>query len=456
VLVHRGILLLWLVLMSLAPWARADDEDSRVARPPQTGPSQAVRPAAGPNARWDDHVQPVQYVAQNPNPSGPREFSAEPVEPAAASIHRSQNYWIFDDEPAAENQEPPQEFAESLDHDAPAPATSSGDWLHNGRWYTQQSVVYMSRSEAVKNDITLARDFSSAALARQQNALNIVDHGFQPGMRSVIGKFLGRDDHNRDHAVEFTFLGLTHWRASGGLAAVSPGGIFTLLDPTNAVPGFNAASSQSYIETSSFNSFELSYRVSRRLSRDQMVYTRDSTWVRQCVPTALPSVFGGVRVVSLNETLGYFSQTVAPVSNGAYFVSTHNTLVGPQIGTDWFYERSEWRVGFRAKGGGFVNWANQASKVQITDANGVLVPSMQNRTQFASTDIMSFVGELSVIGMYQIRPNFALRTSYDIMWVTDLALAQNQVSFIVTNPASIAVQHSLNFQGFSLGFEYIR
>ena len=341
-----------------------------------------------------------------------------------------------------------------MDLDAPAPAVSSGDWLHNGRWYVQQSVVYMSRSVNIKNELVLANDFSSAALTRQQNTLQVADNGFQPGMRSTIGKFLGRDDRNRDHAVEFTFLGLTHWRSSGGLAAVNPGGIFTLLDFANNVPAFSGSNTQSFQETSSFDSFELNYRVSRRLSHDQMVYTRDSTWVRQCTPTALPSVFAGVRVVTINEKFNYFAQAIGPLINGSYRVSTHNRLVGPQIGTDWFYERSEWRAGIRGKAGAFVNWANQATQVQISDANGAAVQSMQNRTQYAGTDIMSFVAEINLIGLYQFTPCFALRTSYDLMWVTDLALAQNQVSFTVTNPAFVSAQHSLFYQGLSLGFEY--
>src|SRR5262249_18827862 len=140
------------------------------------------------------------------------------------------------------------EFSESLDFDAPAPATSSSDWLRNGRWYTQQSVVYMQRTPDAKNDLTLARDLASAPLPRQTAALNIDDLGWQPGMRSTIGKFLGRDAKNRDHAVEFTFLGLTHWRASGGLFAVNPGSIFSTLDFTNNVPAYNGSNAQTYQE----------------------------------------------------------------------------------------------------------------------------------------------------------------------------------------------------------------
>ncbi|MBI3836971.1 MAG: BBP7 family outer membrane beta-barrel protein [Planctomycetia bacterium] len=452
--VHRGILLAWLVLLSLSAVARADEDDPVVARPRRTGSADRThRPAARLFGKQDAAVRPAKFVAQHPNPDEPLGFGGalvEPSTPVDPPAHPS----FFDDEPLPEKREALHESQAPLDPGGPAPATSSGDWLHNGRWYTEQSVVYMSRAVNVKNQVVLAADLASAALTRQQNTLAIVDQAFQPGMRSTIGNFLGRDDRNRDHAIEFTFLGLTHWRAAGGLTAVNPGAIFTVLNFTNTVPAFDGAKSQNYVESSSFDSYELNYRVSRRLSHDQMIYTRDSTWVRQCTPATLPSVFAGVRVVTINEKLGYFSQTVAPVVNGAYRVSTHNSLVGPQIGGDWFYERSEWRFGARGKAGALVNWANQSSDVQITDANGGIVPSIQNRNQHASADILSFVGELNLIGAYQLRPNFALRTSYDLMWATNLALAQNQLTFTITNPASVAGQHSLFFQGFSLGFEY--
>src|SRR5262249_10194535 len=110
---------------------------------------------------------------------------------------------------------PEEEFLEEpVCADGPAPAVSSGEWLRGGCWYTQQSVVYMSRSSNVKNSIDLGIDFSSAPVGFEhfRNVLRIpVGMGFQPGWRGTIGRYLGRDDRNRDHSVEFTFLGLTHW-----------------------------------------------------------------------------------------------------------------------------------------------------------------------------------------------------------------------------------------------------
>ena len=61
---------------------------------------------------------------------------------------------------------------------------------------------------------------------------------------------------------------------------------------------------------------------------------------------------------------------------------------------------------------------------------------------------LAFVGELNFIGAYQFNPNFAFRTGYDLMWVTNLALAQNQITFSPSTPPMISSLHSLFFRGF--------
>lgn len=343
-----------------------------------------------------------------------------------------------------------------MDLDAPAATASSGEWLRNGHWYTQQSVVYMSRSVSVKNSPVLATDFSSSNIPHYQTFLAIpLDFGFQPGLRSTVGRYLGRDPKNRDHSVEFTFLGMTQFHTAGSLTAVVPGGLLSnFLDPGANIPAYNRSDSQSFNYTSNFASFELNYRIDRRLNRDKLVYSRDSTWVRQAKPSLLPSLLAGIRYVSIDEALNWFANasSFVPASTGSYRVNTHNNLIGPQLGSDWFYEAAEWRLGLRGKAGVFANFADQSSIVRIVDSNGT--PLSPNRNEHAELDVLDFVGELNVIGNYQFAPNFGLRFSYDLMFVTNLALAQNQLTFTVSDPPVISTGHSLFFQGVSLGFEF--
>jgi hypothetical protein len=346
-------------------------------------------------------------------------------------------------------------YHEPMYWDEPAPAVSSGEWLKNGPWYTQQSAVYMNRSTNVKNSIILSVDLSSSQLLpHYRNFLQIpLDLGYEPGMRSTIGRVLGRDDRNRNHAVEFTFTGLTHWQTAGSMTAVQPGGIFVdiLLDPSFQVPVFNAADHQTMFESSNLNTYEFNYRIDRRLPRDRVVYSRDSTWVRQADPAPLPSVLAGLRVAFNNESLNWFSQSSD--GTGTYHIVTHNNMVGPQVGVEWFYERGDWRLGARGKTAAVVNWADESTRVRILNTAGA--PLQPNRDEDAENHVLGFIGEINAIGVYHLSPHFALRFTYDIMFITNQALAQNQVTFAPTTPPSMSMGHSLLYQGVSFGFEYV-
>ncbi len=167
----------------------------------------SARPSAGSKVINDSAVRAVQHLAEPPTPD-----DEQPVE----SDHFS----------GAESMGPPMEAEYFEDPyevqfdpvDAPAPTASSRDWVRNGRWYLEQSVVYMNRSAGTHNLVQLAIDLSSSPVAHYESLLNIpLDLGaFAPGYRSTIGRNLGPDGNNRDHGVEFTFLGLMHWRSRGG------------------------------------------------------------------------------------------------------------------------------------------------------------------------------------------------------------------------------------------------
>ena len=156
-------------------------------------------------------------------------------------------------------------------------------------------------------------------------------------------------------------------------------------------------------------------------------------------------------MVSIDETLDY--RATATNAKGDYHIQTHNNMVGLQIGSDWFYEHYEWRGGVRVKGGSLVNWANQSSQVAVLDDAGAFLRPFRN--EHASDHVLGFTGEVTFIGSYQITPHLAFRTSYDLMWVTNLALAQNQVTFFPSTPPDISVSHSLFFQGASIGLEFM-
>lgn len=459
---HRGVLLLpWVTLAAMASWAVAQDELAR-AQPGLLPPAPALSPAGPPIApqpahpksrivppqrgpqhppkRQPSNVRTTRYDAQQPNPDEPLGISEPQLAPEAMpEVDPEMAPDAFDDaiEPSYEAPDPY----------APAPSVSSGDWLRSGAWYTEQSAVYIQRSAHVRNRIRLAEDLANL------NLLNIPgDLGYQPGLRSTLGRYLGRDARNREHSVEFTFLGLTHWQFAQSITAETPGAIFQSVDPLASVPVFDGSNTQAFDETADLNSYEVNYRIDRRLGRDRLVYTRDSSWVREATPSLLCSIYSGVRVVIVNERLDWTASNA--LGDGSYVVVTHNNLVGPQIGADMFYERAYWRMGIRANAGGLVNWASQSSTVRILQDDGE--PLAPNRDEFAKNHTMGFSGGVTFIGEWRFRPGFGLRASYDLFWVTDLALAANQLTFFPSAPTELSLSHSLFFQGFTLGFEWFR
>ena len=344
---------------------------------------------------------------------------------------------------------------EGAECDGATLAVSSREWLKTGCWYTQQSAVYLNRSTNVKNSIILSVDEFSSPIPHYVTFLQVpLDYGYQPGLRSTIGRFVGQDDKNRDHAVEFTFLGLTHWQASEGLTAAINGGIFVdiLLDPDRRARVFNQANQQTFFASTDFNSYEFNYRIDRRLPRDQVIYTRDSAWVRQADPSPLPSLIAGIRVAFNNDTLKWLSE--ASIGSGTYNVMTHNNMVGPQVGADWFYERNDWRAGIRGKAAAVVNWASAGTRVYTVDTNGTTLDPP--RVEDANNHGLSFLGELNFIGVYHLKPYLAMRFSYDLMFLTNQALSANQVTFQPSVPPALSMGHSLFFQGVSFGFELLR
>jgi hypothetical protein len=460
--VPRGVLLLsWLALGALASWAAAADREV-------IAPAKAVRTgsALGPAARsdasdslsaWENAGSPRQvyyqgsgvqttgYYAQHPNPNEPLGFSESMFAPRSGPlVDPGATPGVFD--------APPVEFYESPDPEAPAPSASSGDWLRNGRWYAEQSVVYLERVANPKNDLRLAIEAINP-FDLSENSLNVgLQLGYEPGLRSTIGRYLGRDGQNRDHSAEFTFLGLTHWQFGETITGVNAGSTFQVVDLAVSVPIYDNADFQGFDQTSDFNSYEFNYRIERRLGRDRMVYSRDSSWVRQATPSLLCAALAGVRVVIVNESLNWFAENA--IGSGRYLVVTHNNLVGPQFGGELMYEHTYWRAGVRANGGALVNWASQSSTVRILENNGT--PLSPNRDEFVKDHSLSFVGGLSFIGEYRFRPSFGLRVSYDMLWVTNLALAPNQITFLPSTPPEISQSHPLFYQGVSLGFEWYR
>jgi hypothetical protein len=352
-------------------------------------------------------------------------------------------------------------------YEPPAPTCTSGTWFNRGNWYARQDFVYMSRFNS--DGVKLVADYTPP-LQPQTGVPYVMRSsprslGFEPGGRLTLGRFLCRDGKNRDHTVEFQFFGLFDWQQSGGLIARSEDGLFSLVDPfrttSNQIGGFNSAQSQSWTYDSEYDSYELNYVIAQRLGRDRLELTPNGEWVRKMSSQHTSRYIGGVRVMTLGEGFNWTSQAnevldddgdvIRAAATGEYKVKTLNKLLGLQFGHELIYQRAKFRFGVRNRVGSFINYATQGSDVNIVD------PTFGNvtRNENLSSHDLSFMYDLSVTAAYHLRPNLSIRCGYEYMFLNQVALAPDQLTFTPPPQGRMVEGGALQFNGFSLGVEMV-
>jgi hypothetical protein len=144
------------------------------------------------------------------------------------------------------------------------------------------------------------------------------------------------------------------------------------------------------------------------------------------------SVLFGIRYAGIPEEFGYY--TVSDVTaDGQYVqngsinevhISTRNEMVGLQIGTMIeFYAQNRWWLDFEIKAGLLSNQSRETSYYRNVN-NGVT-------TTYESSDSdnsLSVLTDLAFTGIYRWSPHFTTRLGYHAVWVTNVALAQNNFS----------------------------
>jgi hypothetical protein len=379
--------------------------------------------------------------------------------------------------------------------DVPAPVYSSGSWFRSGRWYAQADFVMMQPRRLSRGTVpnttsfltsssnlgfqkgVLAYDtFASTAVSRvSRNAYidSLAPH-FEPGTRLTLGRFLGRDAANRDHSVEFTFLGLFEWTSRLTFAGVGssfnepPASIRTVLggvvlDSVGAptaifVPGFSDADEQRFEYGSELNSLELNFRLQGRPDRDILALQPNGSWIRHDSSGRLFTFLGGIRYVSINDLFRLESesaqilddtgQEVVPAIFGRYSVDTHNDMVGVQLGIDATEKYSEWNWGARGRIGGFANFVERGSR--IFTVNGI-----DPRSQVVKDETFASLIEVGVFMGYQVRPNAAFRSSFDAMYIpSGTADAERNLSLEPTFKAFNTTGRRL-YYAVSVGYEMV-
>jgi hypothetical protein len=297
---------------------------------------------------------------------------------------------------------------------------------------------------------------SAQSLGFNQILLNtnrvLILNGSLPGedaaARATLGNFLFRDDHNRDHTVEFTAQGGGNFEQQRTVSSVNAHGLFVPFPIAGHNPTFNASSSQAMDYDSNLTSFEGNYRVRARLGHDQLIMDANGDWHRAADAGFEREYLVGLRFLEMGEHIDWTATDIVNVGDdGDYRIRTNNDLFGFQLGTGMTYQAPRWSIGTNVKGGVFVNRATGTSRLDFTasDTNDFDQRMVENQ--------LSFIGEFRLQGKYHVLPNVSLRAGFELMLITSAALAPNQATF-TSDTTYLNTTGNPFYQGASFGCDF--
>ena len=212
------------------------------------------------------------------------------------------------------------------------PIESTGTWLRRGFWYAEtDAVIYnrlwnrkdqrfaaedpnVTRGPTVDNTTGNGTSLGFNPIFLDTNRVLILNGGL-PGQdasaRGTLGNFLFRDDHNRDHTVEFTAQGGGTWEQERTMSSVAANGLFVPFFQAGHNRTFNASTTQSIDYASNLAGFELNYRVRGRLGHDQLVMDPNGNWHRSADAGFEKEYLVGLRFMEMGERFDWTATDIA-------------------------------------------------------------------------------------------------------------------------------------------------
>lgn len=343
---------------------------------------------------------------------------------------------------------------------------STNAWFRTGFWYSQQDLVLLLRTET--SDIVISSD-ASATLDSTMMTTKTVDPTYTPGTRLTLGRFLGQDLVNRDHAIEFTFFGLFSYSDSASLVARVPNSLATALVPGsvyvsgpssgqgtdggvilgNSLQGFSNANRHDILYESDLNSFEANFRLMGRPNRDKLALQPNGSWVRHGNSSSIKSMLIGLRGVSINERFLFNASYADPTTLGSHEVKTGNNMFGVQLGGEVVENYTSWSWGARVKAGGLFNFSDGYRKIDRS------VQGERNFSEdFSDDENLAALVEAGLVATYQVRTNLTARIAYDAMYITGIATAPQNLGLDPGFPKYEVTGDAL-YHGLSMGVEML-
>ncbi len=334
---------------------------------------------------------------------------------------------------------------------APPYPFSSGQWWKNGCWYGEFDFLVWHRGRA--HDGILGIDTSVATGGQRDLNRHGTPISLEPGGEGTLGYILDRDLDNRDHSIEFSYLGFNNFASNDSLNALTPGSLRVVQAPDFG--GFNFADRYSDEYHSSLQTMEVNYRIQNRPEHDRMVMGPDGFWSRQLTPGRTQSLLIGLVGVQSNEDFHWLSTQdgVSPaVFSGDLRTHTENTLLGVQTGGDCMDLHEGWFWGIRGKAGIFANFSRAAEDILVNDPNTPESPVHGHTTD----QTPAFWGRLSFLSGFNLTDNITLFGSYDLALLGGIAMAPDQVKFsngLAGVPPTIHTSGEVFYNGLSFGLQ---
>jgi hypothetical protein len=171
---------------------------------------------------------------------------------------------------------------------------------------------------------------------------------------------------------------------------------------------------------------------------------------RDLVPCV--AVLAGFRWVELTED--FRMDEVGLTSQNIYSVNTNNHLYGLQIGSDiWLWSwTSRLHLDALIRAGIYYNRADQSTVAPVLSP---LVGLFVDRIS-ARDDQTAFLGEIGLVGVWDLSQCLGLRAGYQLMWIDGVALAPEQIPVTdLTAPGSVVLDASgsVFYHGATVGLE---
>ena len=258
----------------------------------------------------------------------------------------------------------------------------------------------------------------------QAGIVGTSDLGFseQAGIKLSVGHYL-----DECTSVEAVYFGLQNWKSDGG----SRGGNNNLSLPGDiglALDDFFGADSMQVHYTGHLHNAEI------------------NVWHK--TGDAAVTLMGGFRYINLVEKLNIHSID-SDADQSDYNIGAQNNLVGGQIGAQACMNFGNLGLSLVGKAGAFNNNARQTTS--LFDNNN----QFQIRNSSTTGNNFSFVGDLGLNGCVKLCDCLCLKGGYNVMWMTGIARATDQLDFTDTATSGTTLVHdgTVFLHGASLGFE---